>query len=63
VSGRDPFSRALALVGAREDVDDPFAALNAALGVDADFAQELVEIAQGRRDELLADVLSEIASL
>ena len=59
----DPFSRALALVGATDSIDDPFAALNAALGVDAEFAQELVDIAAGRRDELLVEALAEIASL
>jgi hypothetical protein len=63
VSARDLFSRALGLVGAPVDVEDPFAALNAALGADADFVQELVEIAQGRRDDLLAETLIEIASL
>jgi hypothetical protein len=62
-SGSDPFTRALALVGASGSIDDPIAALNMALGVDAEFPQELVDIAQGRRDELLASALAEIASL
>lgn len=60
---RDLFAEALMLVGCDRDVDDPFDAICAALGVDADFAVELVDVAAGRRDDALATVLTEIASL
>jgi len=62
-TSRDLFAEALMLVGCDRDVDDPFDAICAALGVDADFAAELVDVATGRRDEALAAVLTEIASL
>lgn len=62
-SARDLFAEALMLVGCDRDVDDPFEAICAALGVDADFAAELVDVAVGRRDEALAAVLTDIASL
>lgn len=60
---RDLFAEALMLVGCNRDVEDPFEAICAALGVDADFAAELVEVATGRRDDALAAVLRDIASL
>jgi peptidoglycan hydrolase-like protein with peptidoglycan-binding domain len=62
-STRDPFAEALALVGCQGEVDDPFEAINAALGVDVEFAADLVEVATRRKDSELAAVLAQIAAI
>ena len=62
-STRDPFAEALTLTGCQGEVDDPFGAINAALGVDVEFAADLVEVATRRKDTELAAVLAQIAAI
>lgn len=59
----DPFSQALALVGCSEDAEDPFETICAAMGVEADYAAELVEVAAARKDDALASALAQIARM
>ena len=54
----DPFDLALVLVGAPVASLDPFEEVRRAVGMDSDFAEDLVSVAKARGDKALMDALN-----
>ena len=54
----DPFDLALVLVGAPVASLDPFEEVRRAVGMDSDFAEDLVSVAKSRGDKALMDALN-----